>query len=147
MTYRVCVFACGAFLASLNFAAAQTSTAAIVNEGGASASANDAPRHVRPSATPGDTSRPIRPAGTFVPKVGWNAVHATNCTATLGAKNVVTVTLYPSEGGYFSTVLPQLQAIMIAQCSHGNWISMYISKLLGGGKFTWTQAQSWDYNN
>ena len=145
MTSRTITLAAGALLASLAAAGAQnalTSPPDFANEGNASASASG-PGHVPPPSTAGNMTSQVRPA--FVPKVGWNNVHATNCVATLGAKQVVTLKMYPSEGGYFSTVLPAFQTLLTTQCGHGNWVSIYINKLLGGGKFTWTQARTWDY--
>lgn len=78
-------------------------------------------------------------------KVGaWNTVHATNCTATISTKGVITITLYPSEGGSFYTTVPQAQAMLIAQCALGNWTSFYVTKKVGAN-YVWSQVESWSY--
>ena len=77
----------------------------------------------------------------------WNNIHAKNCQ-TFGSGNNATIVLTDDDEeisltttAAFSTTM----AAMAAQCATGNWVSFYVTKVLSGGKFTWTNFLTWDY--
>jgi hypothetical protein len=77
----------------------------------------------------------------------WNTIHAATCVAG-NVSNKPSVKLYgtQSEGvsltGPFN--FPSIQAMMVAQCATGNWVSFYVTKITGN-TFSYNALQSWDY--
>lgn len=79
-------------------------------------------------------------------KKGWNDIHAYNCVVTLdGKKEALTLYSTKDEAVSITSPYPLHQTMMLAQCTNGNWVSFYVTKLLSGGKFNWSSLQSWDY--
>lgn len=72
--------------------------------------------------------------------VGWNYVHATNCSTYFDG---VTTWLYvfPVEGGYWFTGNTVHQNTLAPQCSLGNWVAFYVVNASG----LWNQTWTWSY--
>jgi len=72
--------------------------------------------------------------------IGWNYVHATNCTMYNYIGNTYLL-LYPQEGGYFYTAYPDYQNVIEPACQTGNWLAFHIIDSAND----WDQVYTFDY--
>ena len=80
-------------------------------------------------------------------KLGWNTIHAENCVAgNVAGKPSVKLYGTQAEGVSLTgpSTFPSIQALMIAQCVAGNWVSFNVTKITGN-TFNYNALQSWDY--
>lgn len=86
----------------------------------------------------GDTLENSRSGQAWV--LGWNYVHATNCSM-FDNSGYTFFVVYPVEGGFFYTVFPLYQAALAPACQAGNWVAIHVVDGYGG----WDQLVTFDY--
>ena len=69
--------------------------------------------------------------------LGWNYVHIANCTVYINNAGFY-LFVYPVEGGYFYTALPEFKELINPSCQSGNWIAFYVTDSYGDWDQVWT---------
>jgi hypothetical protein len=69
--------------------------------------------------------------------VGWNYVHATNCTTYFDG-STTWLYVFPLEGGYWFTNNTVHQNTLAPQCSLGNWVAFNVVNASGFWNQVWT---------
>lgn len=122
-----------AFLASFGLALAQSATPSSDSDATGPAAALAPMTAAKLSAL---TNGGQKPNVTNNTSVGWNYVHATYCVAYNGY-----LTVYPQEGGYWTTSYGLFQNTLEPECALGNWVAFYVYD--GSGDFNEIQTYSY----
>lgn len=115
--------ATAAFLASFGFALAQSATPSSGSDATGPSAALEPMTAAKLTAL---TNGGQKPNVTNNTSVGWYYVHATYCVAYNGY-----LTVYPQEGGYWTTNYTLFQNTLEPECALGNWVAFYVYDTAG----------------